>query len=518
MRSDQADPTLASGNFYVLEVGENCWRIERADRASLIVDAADYFRLARKAMADARSQILLIGWDFDARISLAPEADDEGPTQLGAFISWLSKRRPELSIYILKWDIGALYLLGRGTTLFRVVSWARRRNIHFKLDGAHAVGATHHQKIVVTDDKLAFCGGIDMTAARWDTREHKDDDPFRRTPTLHRRYQPWHDATMAVDGAAAEALGELARTRWQAAGGKPIDAPVSDGSRWPDELQPAFRDLEVAISRTRGAHLDQPAIREIERLFVDQIARAKRYVYVENQYFASRVIAKALVARLAQPDCPEIVIVNPKTGFGWLDEEVMSPARERLISVVRAADKQGRFHIYSPVTHRGDDIYVHSKILIADDEIIRVGSANMNNRSMGLDSECDLTIDTRLSGNHGCRECIAGLLAGLLAEHLGCDAAEVQSQLDRTSSICETIEASYTGGRRLVPLRMREFGSLEHTIAQKELLDPEASSEDFEPMVRPGLLSGLRQLSSLGRRRRVVVPLSSPSLPERSVS
>jgi phospholipase D1/2 len=223
----------------MLEAGANCWRIEQADRASLVVDAADYFRLVRKAMVGARSQILLIGWDFDTRIDLAPD-EDEGPTQLGAFISWLSKTRPELSIYILKWDIGALYLLGRGSTVFRVAQWARRPNIHFKLDGAHAVGATHHQKIVVIDDKLAFCGGIDMTAARWDTREHKDDDPYRRTPTLRRPYQPWHDATMAVDGAAAAALGELARERWAVAGGKPIDAPSTEGSRWPEGLEPAF--------------------------------------------------------------------------------------------------------------------------------------------------------------------------------------------------------------------------------------------------------------------------------------
>ena len=54
----------------MLEQGRNCWRIERAQRASLIVDAADYFRLARQAMLKARAQILLIGWDFDTRIDL----------------------------------------------------------------------------------------------------------------------------------------------------------------------------------------------------------------------------------------------------------------------------------------------------------------------------------------------------------------------------------------------------------------------------------------------------------------
>ena len=124
----------------MLETGRNCWRIERAGRASLIVDAADYFRLVRQAMVSAERQILLIGWDFDTRIALLPKAADEGPTELGPFLSWLPKQRPGLEIHILKWDLGAIKLLGRGTTPLRLAWWAARNDIHFKLDGAHAPG------------------------------------------------------------------------------------------------------------------------------------------------------------------------------------------------------------------------------------------------------------------------------------------------------------------------------------------------------------------------------------------
>src|SRR3546814_17164999 len=86
------------------------------------------------------------------------------------------------------------------TTRFRSTSlrWARRRNITFKFDSAHPIGAAHHQKIVVIDDALAFCGGIDMTADRWDTSAHLDDDPRRRRPS-GRFYGAWHDATVALD-------------------------------------------------------------------------------------------------------------------------------------------------------------------------------------------------------------------------------------------------------------------------------------------------------------------------------
>ena len=143
-----------------MEPGRNCWRIERTGRASLIVDAADYFRIAREAMLRAQSQILLIGWDFDTRIELIKEGDGEAPVKLGPFLTWLSRRKPGLRIHILAWD-GKLYsFLGRGTTLFRLAEWRLfKPRIKFRLDAAHPLKGCHHHKIMVIDDAFACCGG-----------------------------------------------------------------------------------------------------------------------------------------------------------------------------------------------------------------------------------------------------------------------------------------------------------------------------------------------------------------------
>ena len=477
----------------MIERGRNCWRIERAARASLVVDAADYFRLARQAMLRAERQILLIGWDFDTRICLDYAADDGAPTELGAFLSWLPRNKPDLNIYILKWDVGAIQLLGRGTTILRVARWAASDRIHFKLDGAHAKGASHHQKIAVIDDTLAFCGGIDMAASRWDTREHRDCDEHRRRPTTHRRYQPWHDATMAVDGDVARALGDLARERWQIAGGDPIEPPGTCGDPWPDEMQPDFHQVEIAIARTRAEHDEQKSVREIEALYVDMIRGAKRFIYAENQYFASRVLSKAIMERLAEPDAPEFVIVNPRGGKGWMDDEVMSPARAQLLERIGKSDRHGRFAIYCPLTQQGDDIYVHSKIMIVDDRQLRVGSANLNNRSMGLDSECDLMIDCARPANAGAGEVIARLRADLLSEHLGGSVDSIEAKFGETGSLIETVAAFSGGsGRGLVPLIPEKPSAAERALAKSEVLDPESAGEAFEPMARPGLLTRLR--------------------------
>lgn len=480
----------AAQRALLLEPGRNCWRIEKAERAALIVDAKDYYRAAREAMLAARSQILLIGWDVDTRICLDPDADDGAPGYLGPLVSWLVKHRPELHIYILAWNGAAHKFLGRGSTIFRLMGWARHKRIHFKFDAVHPHAASHHQKIVVVDDCLGFCGGIDMTGSRWDTRAHRDDDPGRRRPTTGRRYPPWHDSTMAVDGDAAQALGDLGRLRWRVCTDRNVlPAGKTEERPWPDCLEPAFRDVDIAIARTRGTVADLAEIREIEALFVDMIEAAQSLVYIENQYFASRVVAEAVIRRLGEDEGPEFVLVAPISSQGWLDESVMGPARALLLEQVHAADRHGRFRIYTPVTHGGEDIYVHSKVMIVDDRLLRVGSANINNRSMGLDSECDLMLDAMRHPGRGFEAQIAAMRADLLAEHLDVAPHEVQRVLGETGSLVATVEALRGEGRSLVPYQADAPGPIAAQVAQSEALDPESGDQRFEPLA-PGKLTG----------------------------
>jgi phospholipase D1/2 len=484
----------AEAKTSLLKPGRNCWTVGRAGRAALIVDAADYYRQARQAILRARSQIMLIGWDVDTRVALDDEQGSSGaPVKLGPLLSWVAKKQPDLKIYILAWDEGLISLPGRGTTLLRMLRWWLDPSITIKWDSTHPLDASHHQKILVIDDSVAFCGGIDITAERWDTRDHRDDEPGRRRPFTRRAYEPWHDAIMAVDGDAARALGECCRKRWDAATSNDcLPAPEPGADRWPPELEPAFRDVDVAIARTRGHEGPNEEVREIEALFLDLIAAAERFVYLETQYFASRVVAEAIAKRLEQQDGPEFVIVNPKTAEGWLDEAVMGPARYELMHALKARDRHGRFRIYTPVTEGGADIYVHAKVMIVDDRYLRVGSANLNNRSMGLDSECDLLIDG--SGRDDVRRTIGELRCDMIAEHLGVERHEVAGCVEETGSLIGAIEKLRGRGRTLVPFDPPEPGPAEKAIARSQLLDPEAPNELFDPKAaRPGLLSRLRK-------------------------
>jgi len=479
----------------LLAPGRNVWRTACADKLSVIVDADDYFRLARDALLRAERRIMLVGWDFDARIELTSGERLPGePPSVGEFLYWLVERNPALDIYLLRWDVGAIKTLGRGSTILTVLKWMRHPRIHTKLDGRHPPAASHHQKLVAIDEGFAFCGGIDMTGDRWDTRAHADDDP-RRVQPGGQPYMPWHDATMALSGEAASAVAELCRDRWARATGERLDPTEARDGAWPDGLVPMMHNVEVGIARSSAALDEEDRVTEIEALYLDQIAAARRHVYLESQYFASRRVAEAIAKRLSQPDSPEFVVVNPVSAQGWLEPIAMDSARARLIEALRRRDRHGRFRLYHPVTERGQPIYCHAKVGVFDDRQLRVGSANLNNRSMRLDTEADVIVDAE-GQDPAVARAIVALRDDLLGEHLGVAADTVAAKLAETGSLIATIEALRGSGRTLEPYVEKDLSTVEAFLADNEVLDPEGPEEMFEALSARGLFRRLDPVST----------------------
>jgi phosphatidylserine/phosphatidylglycerophosphate/cardiolipin synthase-like enzyme len=490
-----------------LEPGRNCWRIEPASRATVIVDADDYFRAARAAMMNARTQILLVGWDFDARIRLGGEIEDGAPIEVGAFLSWLVRRTPGLQVHILRWDTGAIKTLFHGRTLLRLAQWMRDPQIHMRLDAHHPPAGSHHQKVVVIDDTVAFCGGIDMTVDRWDTREHADVEPRRVEPDGS-AYGPWHDATTLLEGPVARALGDMCRDRWEVSGGSKLEPVAEGGDCWPAHVEPDFTEVEVGIALTVPEMVGQEPRHEIEALYVDLIARAKQWVYAESQYFASRKVAEAIAKRLAEPDGPEFVIVHPVSAQGWLEPIAMDSARARLVEALHERDPHGRLRLYHPFTAGGEPIYVHAKVTVIDDEVLRVGSSNFNNRSLRLDTECDVVIDAARPANADERDTIAGIRNSLLAEHLDNDCETIAALIAQTGSIIETVERLRGPGRSLRPYEVPELDSVREWLADNKILDPEGPGEMFEGLsTRTPLVKRIHLRREDGTRSRLASAL-----------
>ncbi|EKE45326.1 Phospholipase D/Transphosphatidylase [Oceaniovalibus guishaninsula JLT2003] len=475
----------------IFQPGRNCWRVEQADRISLIVDAALYFAALRKAIIEARSEILLVGWDFDFEIEMLPgESDEDGvapdgyPNQLGPFLLEVIDRNPDLELYILKWN-GAL-LAAPGRLLPSLSIWAASGDrIHFALDSHHPFGACHHQKIVVIDNSLAFCGGIDVTEERWDTPDHAPEDP-RRTRRDGTLIGPWHDVTTAITGPAATALGDLSRMRWQRATGEELGTRPESGKRhWPDILGIDLEDAQLAIARTEPPYDGGPLVNEIEHLYLDAIRAAKRIIYIESQYLTAKRICRALCRRLRHEDGPEIVVINPEAARSAFEDAAMHTLRGRIIRRLRTCDKFGRFGIWNPVNAAGTPIYVHAKVLIVDDDLLRIGSSNLDNRSMGFDTECDIAVTGRQEDH---AQVIARFRSRLLGEHLGVSPDTVEAAVEREGSYIAAIEAlgrpTGRGLRRIEVLEETWFGSL---MASTQMLD-----QRFYPGQRTSSGKGIR--------------------------
>jgi uncharacterized membrane protein YdjX (TVP38/TMEM64 family) len=138
--------------------------------------------------------------------------------------------------------------------------------------------------------------------------------------------------------------------------------------------------------------------------------------------------------------------------------------------------------------------------MIVDDRLLRVGSANLNNRSMGLDSECDIVIEAKDEKE---QQQVREILSRLLAHHTGSQPAKVEELLDSGMSLIETVESlsrPERGMRRMEPAE-------EYSDAIADTLNLVADSEQpLEPGEIIGdMFGGAPRQSALRRAIRLVM-------------
>jgi phosphatidylserine/phosphatidylglycerophosphate/cardiolipin synthase-like enzyme len=454
----------------VLIPGSTCWRIEHAHRAAFLMDNELYFASLFSALKSAKRSIHILGWAFDPRTRLAPDGTEgpDDPDEVGRILIELSRDRPGLKVRVLAWR-SPFGVMGhqdiRGHRAKRAfaktpVAFCEARDV--------PLGACHHQKLVVIDDRLAFCGGGDIVTNRWDSAAHRQVEPRRILPD-QARHTARHEVTMLVDGPAAVALGALFRQRWTGATGEslPDTRPAADGP-WPAGAPAQLTDVQVGIARTQPAWRGRPLVEEVRRLTLACIAEARGTIYLENQYFTCAAVADALASRLAELEGPEVVLVLSARAPSWFDHLTMDYARNPLIRRLRAADRFGRFRAFSPRTSAGAPIIVHSKVAIFDDRVVRIGSANLNNRSEGFDTECDLAIE---GDTEVVRRAIDAFRDQLLSHYLAADRIRFSQARVAGGGIIAAIDA-LNGEGRLAPMATGRPGWWERLVSDRDLGDP----------------------------------------------
>jgi phosphatidylserine/phosphatidylglycerophosphate/cardiolipin synthase-like enzyme len=398
-----------------------------APAAGVIFDASDYYHAFYWAAKEARRSIVVSGWQFDSGVKLL--RGDDAPAGVEVrflkFLDGLCEANPSLYVSILAWDFH-MVLAGERQWMQRVYfHWMTNKRFHFRFDDAPITGGSHHQKFVVVDGRLAFVGGMDICESRWDDRRHVAVNPLRIS--RGRKQKPYHDVQMYLAGGEGpRVLEEMFFERWQRSGGTPPRLPpaLPDGDAHRLRGAIHFGAGAVALSRT-DPRADGSHVREVERLFEDAIAAADRLLYIETQYFSSRRMYEALVARMrdaARPRLQIVVVVNERPE-AFKEEIAVGLRQAKNIEGLREVAAQtghdlGCYYVLcdgaSEDTFRAT--YIHSKVLLADDRFLTVGSANFTNRSMGIDSELHASWEIRDAGDRRLARSIRRVRVSLLAE------------------------------------------------------------------------------------------------------
>lgn len=420
--------------------GDTCWGTAEASRLAVMIDAEAYFSAALQALRQARHSVWLIGWTFDRRTRLDPTVPGGG--SIGDLLHELGEARPDLRIRVLIWNAAGLARSGRARHTAGARRQFRHTPVEFATDGTLPFGASMHRKMLVIDDSLAFCPNDDITLNRWDEPDHRDGNPARSLPS-GRRLPPWHANHAVLDGPAAEMLGGIAREMWHSVTGDAVrDATARREDLWPAGIAPLLRDVEVAVTGTAPL-AEEGRTKAGLRHVLRAIEAARRSIYVEATYLTSTAVRAALAARLREAGGPEVVLINGRHGVSFYDRAVMDPPRRTFLQVLREADGEGRLSVHAPRSPGGQWIKVHSKLMIVDDRLLRIGSSNLSNRSGGYDAECDIAAEAPDEGP------LRGLRQQMIGHFLGLDGAAVEKAEAETGGIGAAIRRLDPEGRRL---------------------------------------------------------------------
>lgn len=385
---------------------------------------------------------------------------------------------------------------------------------------------SHHQKFVVIrharspGDDVAFVGGIDLGHSRRDDADHGGDPQTQPFANSYGDSPAWHDVQLEMHGPVVPEVEDVFRERWEdpaALSRLPWQAIPDmvrrldrEPSHLPDPLPdpPAAGSCAVQLLRTYpnrwpGYPFAPDGERSAARGYAKALRRARRLVYVEDQYLWSTQVATVFAEALRS--APELHLVAVVPRFPDQDGRFSVPpvllGHSTALEMVRAAGGE-RVQVLDVENRSGEAVYVHAKVCIVDDVWAAIGSDNFNRRSWTHDSELTAAVldddrDPRepvdpAGLGDGARRFARELRLELMREHLDrADGADTDL-LDPTDAV-EAIRRSaadldtwHAGGRQgsRPPGRLRPH-HLDKPPAWQRWLSTPANRMLFDPDGRP---------------------------------
>lgn len=475
-----------------MERGNPSWDLpawSEGNQAEALIHGAAYFdRLVSEVEAlGAGDHLFFADWRGDADERLR----DDGPTVAGLF-----RAAAERGVIVkgLMWRSYPNVLQFNEEQNRHLGETIERAGGQVLLDQRVLLGGSHHQRLVLLrrpdtpECDVAFIGGIDLCHSRRDDATHLGDPQAVQMSSRYGDRPPWHDVQLQLRGPVVGALDTTFRERWTARAPLNLLNPLAwlrdrflapDGARrsLPDQPPdpPPCGEHAVQVLRTYGDALIQYEFakdgeRSIARGYTKAIRRARRLIYLEDQYLWSDEIADLLVDALAgNPDLHLVAVVPRYFDLeGGLGRPPTLVGRQLALEACRRVAPE-RVHVFDVENHEGTPVYVHSKVCVIDDTWACIGSDNFNRRSWTHDSELSCAV---LDAEGAFAR---DLRLRLLREHL--DRAEDGSEdgrltspvtaVDEIIASAEALEGWHESGRRgrRPPGRLRP-----HKIERVDLL------------------------------------------------
>ena len=254
----------------------------------------------------------------------------------------------------------------------------------------------HHQKIFIIDDKIAFVGGINMDETHIDNSAHKRREPHST-----------HDLFCEIQGPAVRDVIHNFVQRWNEAternkkyGSYPQDNRPNDHLYPPEQPPQNIKgNVKIQVTRTIPPNV-YPSITggeySIRESYLNAIKNAQRYIYLENQYFFDEVSHHSVIRALnyaAYRGVKTFVILPGNPDFTKLFSiEFLREVKNHPNIYVYTLATSEKVNKESVVRYRYNDIYVHAKLFIVDDEWYSIGSANISYQSLRTDSEINVAV------------------------------------------------------------------------------------------------------------------------------
>ena len=426
------------------------------NKAAVLVDGAQTWASVSADLKAAKQNIRIATWLCRPDIELirpkelaVTEPAERADYRFGPLLD--AKAVQGVKAWVLIWGMAYTPILN--SWLFKWYWRAKDRIELMEQDHPKFIGS-YHQKTLTIDGRIGYCGGMNIKENDWDTNDHPVFNPHRnphRTRKAFRRlvyekkkctkFLPRHDLTIRFEGPVVRDLSLNFVERWNQC----VDAQRRSlrGRIWlwlrrrlghkaarklPPPAEPEPRPARAGGQLAQIARTTPEGEEGIRDLYRRAIRNARRYIYIENQYFRSPSLADELAkACRKNPKLRLIAVVwpikdgkksllNPSAYWTAKAQDAIRRVRPnfqltRLLSADRSADGSVQY-----IT-----VDMHAKVVIVDDVWLTVGSANINERGFKFEAEINAAILDKKTARD--------LRLRLMAEHLKIPNHEAESKL-----------------------------------------------------------------------------------------